>query len=60
MSPFKRYEQLSELLKIYPCLCNKQEQDFKKEEVKQRAWKEIAKELNLENGKVVEQLRSNF
>ena len=39
---------------------NKQEQDFKKEEVKQRAWKEIAKELNLENGKVVEQLWNNF
>ena len=39
---------------------NKQEQDFKKEEVKQRAWKEIAKELDLENGKVVEQLWNNF
>ena len=41
---------------MYPCLYNKQEKDFKKEEVKQRAWKEIAKELDLENGKVVEQL----
>ena len=60
MGPFKRYEQLSELVKIYPCLYNKQEQDFKKEEVKQRAWKEIAKELDLENGKVVEQLWNNF
>ena len=60
MAPFKRYEQLSELVKIYPCLYNKQEQDFKKEEVKQRAWKEIAKELDLENGKVVEQLWNNF
>ena len=60
MAPFKRYEQLSELVKMYPCLYNKQEKDFKKEEVKQRAWKEIAKELNLENGKVVEQLLSNF
>ena len=60
MAPFKRYEQLSELVKMYPCLYNKQEQDFKKEEVKQRAWKEIAKELNLENGKVVEQLWNNF
>ena len=56
MAPFKRYEQLSELVKMYPCLYNKQEKDFKKEEVKQRAWKEIAKELDLENGKVVEQL----
>ena len=60
MAPFKRYEQLSELVKMYPCLYNKQEKDFKKEEVKQRAWKEIAKELNLENGKVVEQLWNNF
>ena len=60
MAPFKRYEQLSELVKMYPCLYNKQEQDFKKEEVKQRAWKEIAKELDLENGKVVEQLWNNF
>ena len=56
MAPFKRYEQLSELVKMYPCLYNKQEKDFKKEEVKQRAWNEIAKELDLENGKVVEQL----
>ena len=60
MGPFKRYEQLSELVKIYPCLFNKQEQDFKKEEIKQRAWKKIAKELDLENGKVVEQLLNNF
>ena len=42
------------------CLYNKQEKDFKKEEVKQKAWKEIAKELDLENGKVVEQLWNNF
>ena len=56
MAPFRRYKQLSELVKMYPCLYNKQEKDFKKEEVKQRAWKEIAKELDLENGKVVEQL----
>ena len=41
---------------MYPCLYNKQEEDFKKEEVKQRAWKQIAKKLGLENGKVVEQL----
>ena len=60
MASFKRYEQLSELVKMYPCLYNKQEKDFKKEEVKQRAWKEIAKELDLENGKVVEQLWNNF
>ena len=60
MSPFKRYEQLSELVKMYSCLHNKQEKDFEKEEVKQTAWKEIAKELDLENGKVVEQLRNNF
>ena len=59
MVPFKRYEQLSELVKMYPCLYNKQK-DFKKEEVKQRAWKETAKELDVENGKVVEQLWNNF
>ena len=59
MAPFKRYEQLSELVKKYPCLCNKQEKDFKKEEVKRRAWKEIANELDLENGKVVEQRWKN-
>ena len=45
---------------MYPCLYNKQGKDFKKEEVKQRAWKEIAKELDLENGKVGEQLWNNF
>ena len=60
MAPFKLYEQLSELVKMYPCLHNKQEKDFKKEEVKQRAWKEIAKKLDLKNGKVVEQLWNNF
>ena len=60
LTPFKRYKQLSELAKKHPCLYIKQEKDFKKEEVKQRAWKEIAKELDLENGKVVEQLRNNF
>ena len=60
MAPFKCYEQLSELVKMYTCLYNKQEKDFKKEEVKQRAWKEIAKELDLENGKVVEQLWNNY
>ena len=45
---------------MYPCLYNKQEKDFKKEKVKQRAWKEISKELNPENGKVVEQFQNNF
>ena len=60
MAPFKRYEQLSELVKMYPCLYIKQDKDFKKQEVKQTAWKEIAKELDLENGKVVVQLWNNF
>ena len=59
MAPFKHYEQLSELVKMYPCLYIKQDQDFKKEEVKQSPWKEIAKELDLENGNVVEQLWKN-
>ena len=48
MAPFKRYEQLSKLVKMYPCSYIKQEKNFKKEEVKQTAWKEIAKELDLE------------
>ena len=60
MAPFKRYEQLSELVKMYPYFYNKQEKDFKKEEVKQRAWRGIANELDLENGKVVKQLWNNF
>ena len=60
MAPFKRCEKLSELVKVYPYLYNKKEKDFKKEEVKQRAWKEIANELDLENGKVVEQLWNNL
>ena len=50
MAPFRCYEQLSELVKMHPCLYNKQKKDFKKEEVKQRAWKEIAKQLGLEYG----------
>ena len=42
---------------MYPCLNIKQEKDFKKKkEVKQTAWKEIAKKIDLENGKLVEQL----
>ena len=56
MVPFKRYEQLLELVKMYPCLYNRQEKDFKKKEVEQRAWKETGKELDLENGKAAEQL----
>ena len=46
MTPFKRYEQLSELVKMYPSLYNKQEKDFKKE-VKQRAWKEIVNDAKI-------------
>ena len=45
---------------MYSCQYNRQEKDFKKGEVKQRAWEEIAKELDIENGKVVEQLWNNF
>ena len=56
MTPFKRDKHLSEPFKMYPCLYSKQEKDFKKEELKQRVWKEIAKELDLDNCKVVEQL----
>lgn len=60
MAPSKRYGQLSELVKMYSCLHNKQEKDFEKEEVKQTAWKEIAMELDLENAKVVEQHDAHF
>ena len=60
MAPFNLYEHLSELVKMYPSLYNKQEKDCKTEEVKQRAWKEIAKEPDLQNGKLVEQLWNNF
>ena len=48
MAPFKCYEQLSELVKMH--LYNKQEKDFKKEKVEQRARKEIVKERDLEYG----------
>ena len=51
MAPFNNNEKLSESVKLYPCLYNKQEKDFKKEDIKQRAWNEIAKELNISNGK---------
>ena len=44
---------------MYSCLYNKQEKKLKKEEVKQNAWKEIAKELELEYGKIVRQLWNN-
>ena len=39
---------------------NKQEKDFKKEDIKQRAWNEIAKELNISNGKEAEQYWQNL
>ena len=60
MAPFKNNEKLSELVKLYPCLYNKQESDFKKEDMKQRAWNEIAKELDLASGKEAEQLWNNL
>ena len=60
MVPFNNNEKLSELVKLYPCLYNKQEKDFKKEDIKQRAWNEIAKELNISNGKEAEQYWQNL
>ena len=57
MAPFNNNEKLSELVKLYPCLYNKHEKDFKKEDIKQRAWNEIAKELNISNGKEILLLR---
>ena len=59
MTPFKFYGQLSELVKMYPCFYDKQEKDFKKEENRELGIK-IAKELDLKNCKVVEQLWNNF
>ena len=53
MAPFNNNKKLSELVKFYPCLYNKQEKDFKKEDIKQRAWNGIAKELNISNGKEI-------
>ena len=55
MVPFNNNKKLSELVKLYPYLYNKQEKDFKKEDIKQQAWNEIAKELNISNGKEAEQ-----
>ena len=55
MAPFNNNEKLSELIKCYPCLYNKQDKDFFKKDIKQRAWNEIAKELNISNGKEAEQ-----
>ena len=60
MAPFNNNEKRSELVKLYPCLCNKQQKDFKKEDIKQRAWNEIAKELNISNGKEAEQYWQNL
>ena len=54
MAPFKNCEKLSRLLKMHPCLYSRQEKKFKKKKVKQRAWQEIARQLNLEQGKIVE------
>ena len=60
MAHFNNNEKLSELVKLYPCLYNKQEKDFKKEDIKQRAWNEIAKELDISNGKEAEQYWQNL
>ena len=60
MAPFKRCEQLSEFVNMCPCLYNNQEKKSIKEGVKQRVWKEISKELDLENGKVVKHFWNNF
>ena len=60
MAPFSNNEKLSELVKLYPCLYIKQEKDFKKEDIKQRAWNEIAKKLNISNGKEAEQYWQNL
>ena len=60
IAPFNNNEKLSELVKLYPCLCNKQEKDLKKEDIEQRAWNEIAKELNISNGKEAVQYWQNL
>ena len=58
--PFNNNEKLSELIKLYPCLYNKQEKYFKKEDIKQRAWNEIAKEVSISNGKEAEPYWQNL
>ena len=45
MAPFNNNEKLSELVKLYLCLYNKQEKDFKKKDTKQRAWNESTNPL---------------
>ena len=59
MAPFKCYEQLSEIVKMHPCLYNKKEKDFKKEEVKQ-SLERNSQGTRPKNAKVVEQLWNNF
>ena len=60
MAPFNNNKKPFELVKLYPCLYNKQEKDFKKEDIKQPAWNVIAKELNISNGKEAEQYWQNL
>ena len=55
MAPFNNNEKLSELVKLYPGFYNEQEKDLKKEDIKQQAWNELAKELNISSGKEAEQ-----
>ena len=45
---------------MHPCLYDKQEKEFKKEKLKQRAWQKKARQLNPENGKIVEQRWNNL
>ena len=57
---FSNYEKLSEEVKRYPCLYDKQDKDFKKEDIKQRSWTIIASELNIEKSKTAETLLGNL
>ena len=54
MARFKNHEEI--FVKLNPWLYNNQEYDFQKDEIKHRVWDEIAKELDLGNGKETEQL----
>ena len=55
MAPFNNNEELSELVKLYPCITSRKK--ILKKKTKQRAWNEIAKELNISNAKEIFLLR---
>ena len=53
-------ERLSEAVRKYPVLCNKAERYFKDKAKKQLAQEDVAKEANLENGKLHSKRKNYF